>query len=386
MLPYIYYHDPHLAPKNVRELKNYALSKESGVKAANYFMKNYPELFYRDQAEPKVEALAYPDVFTADMEFTLDDIRRSIEKRNVSNTMVAYQKLADQQADIPEDLRLQVFELTAFFNSKDAFEFVEELPFSRKMTAILHQRSKLWDETGFAERLWSTHYQKANLVRANTVYIQGLVKYGAFDKAYLVYKELEKTERKLELEAYNSLLRALPFVTLMDHSCANVLKVLEAINQNGYQPTIDTINSALFSLANINEERNQVISMTEQLLLDRKQLNLPANLGIYYYMLNIYYRDRNQSEDILTRIIDKVENCPIRLSSKEDRKLFIVLHCTVKTDSCLPIHSGVLRRSSASVHRMEYGLPNGDPNFRTLPKARLNVPEHLQGEQHLVSL
>ena len=318
MLPYIYFHDPYLSPRNVREAKNYALSRESGVKAANYFMKNYPELFYRDQAEPKVEALSYPDVFNSDMEFSLDDIRSSIEKRNVSNTICAYQKLNEQQADIPAELRLQVFELTCFFNSKDPFEYVEELPFSRKITANLANFSKLWDETGFAEQMWTTHYRQANDVRANTVYLQALVKYGAFEKAYRIHQELEGKKQKVNLEAYNALLRALPFVGLLNHSCANVCKILELINSNGYGPTIETINSALFSLSQVNGEQHEVVRLADQLFLDCKQLGLPANLGSYYYMLNLYYRDQQQDGSILCRIIDKIENTPIRLSSKED--------------------------------------------------------------------
>lgn len=318
VLPYIYFHDPKLAPKNTREFKNYALSRESGVKAAKYFMKNYPQLFYRDQAEPKVEAFAYPDVFSSEMEFSLDDLRDSIEKRNVSNTIVAYQKLCEQQTDIPLDLRLDVFQLVCFFNSKDAFEFVEELPFTRKITATLYERVKLWDEVGLAERMWSDFFQNENVVQANTVYLQALVKYGAFDKAYLVHKSFVDEKRKVHLEAYNALLRALPFVNLIDHSCARVVGVLEEINANAFQPTIETVNAALFALANVEGERDEVISLTEKLFQDSQMLKLPVNLGSYFYMLNIYYKDRNQNEDILNRIVDKIENKPIRLSSRED--------------------------------------------------------------------
>lgn len=310
-----------MAPKNSREFKNYALSRESGVKAAKYFMQNYPQLFYRDQAEPKVEAFSYPDVFSEDMEFTLDDLSSSIEKRNVSNTIVAYEKLCKQQVDIPLELRLDVFELVCFFNSKDAFEYVEELPFTRKMTATLHERAKLWDESGLAERMWSGFFEKENIGRANTTYIQALVKYGAFDKAYLVHKSMVDKKSQMQLDAYNALFRALPFVTLLDHSTAKIESVLEEINAADFRPTIETVNAALFSLSNVEGQDSEVLSLAEKIFMDAKLLKLPLNLGSYYYMLNIYSRDAGRIETILEGIVNKLEIQPIHLASREDCEL-----------------------------------------------------------------
>lgn len=320
-MPYNYFHDPFLAPKNQRELKNYALSRESGVKAANYFMKNYPQLFYRDQAEPKIEKFSYPDVFNDQMEFNLDDIQSSIDKRNVSNAIVAYKKLNQQTVEIPLELRLSLFQLVCFFNSKDAFEYMEEQPFTRKMSIQLFDRRNVWDKKGFAEQMWSEFFSKENNEIANSVYIQALIRFGAFDNAYSIYKEFEKDKKKVNLDAFNSLLRALPYINVIKCNLENVEKFLDLINLNAYQPTIETINSALFALNFAKDQLSDIIKFAEKLMLDCKLLGLESNLGTYYYILCIFYKDKNSTDPIIYKIIDKIEKDSFKLTSKEDCEL-----------------------------------------------------------------
>ena len=327
-MPCTYFTDPILAPKNFRDLKGYALAKENGIKAAQYFMKSYPELFYRDQAEPKVEKLSYPDVFTKEMEFSLDDIRVEIEKRNVSNAIIAFEKLSEQQAEIPIELKLSLFQLVCFFNSKDPFEFVEELPFSRKASLTPFEPiENYWNQAGFAAKMWSNCFEKANNKDANSTFIKGLVKYGACDKAYTTYKEFEKNDKLIHLDAFNSLIRALPFVNAVRQDLDVIEQFLNLININNFKPTIETINSLLSAIAFMNHQnKKRAIELAEKLLLDCKTIGLKQNLGTYYYVLSIFYTDKNDdNQDLIYKIIDKVEanRNSIKLECKEDCKFCV---------------------------------------------------------------
>lgn len=284
-------------------------------------MKNYPELFFRDASEPKVEKFAYPDVFNEEMEFDLEDIRSSIDKRNVTNATVAYKKLNDQNVEIPFDLRLSLFQLVCFFNSKDAFEFVEELPFSRLITLRFHEKVNQWDLTGLAEKMWIDFFSKENDIEANSVYIQALIRYAAFDRAYMVFRDFQKADKPINLEAINSLIRAVPFITSIDFDVEILMKFLDLINTKSFVPTIDTINSLLFALSVCpNSSPNDIEKFAEQLLQDCKLLKLKQNLGTNTYVLEIFYKSDDSRGDIIYKIIDKLENETITLTCRDDRK------------------------------------------------------------------
>lgn len=262
------------------------------------------------------------------MEFELEDLINSIDKRNVNNAIISYKKLIKQQLEIPDELRLKLFELVCFFNSKDAFEFIEELPFSRKISLRIFEMNNIWDESGFAEQLWTGHFSKLDNQNANSAYILGLIRFGAFDKAYNLFKKnFENKKQSINLEAFNSLIRSLPFINVLNKNLSSIDKFLQLINENEYNPTIDTFNSFLFTLSFSRAERNEIIKLTEQLLLDLKTLNLQANLGTYGYVLSIFYSRNNSSEknsndDIIYKIIDKIEKNPIKLISKDDLIFF----------------------------------------------------------------
>ena len=52
---YKYQDDPFLTPYSRLDKKKYALSKESGIKAARYIRDNYSELFNYHAAEPEIK-------------------------------------------------------------------------------------------------------------------------------------------------------------------------------------------------------------------------------------------------------------------------------------------------------------------------------------------
>jgi len=321
VLPYGYFSDPHLQPKNSRQLQSYALAKESGVKAAQYFMKNYPELFYRDQAEPKVEKLSYPDVFSKDMDFDLNDIQSSIDKRNVSNAIIAFKKLSAQNVDIPLELKLNVFQLCCFFNSADAFEFVEELPFTRKMSLRFQERQNLWNLNGYAEEMWRDIFSNENNIDANSAYIQGLIRFGALNKAYSIYKEFEEKKKDFDLDAINSIIQIVPFN--QGNTLEETKKLLKLINEKSFEPTIETINALLFAISvDRKSDPNEIISFAQQILIDCRILKLKPNLGTHTFTLNILYKDPQTRDDQIYRIIENLEKSPIHVTCKDDLLFF----------------------------------------------------------------
>ena len=183
---YRYVDDPFLTPLSNYQKRVFSLSRESGRRAAKYVFDEFPELFFRDDSEPKIEALTYKDIYDENTEVDETDLKRCIARNEVNNAIICYKNLVRDSKPINSENLQKLLELVCFHNSSDPpdMEFITEKIFMKPSEAP----RILWKDNGFAEQLFSAIQEKTS--HSYCALIQGMAKYNQSQKAYLYYQEM----------------------------------------------------------------------------------------------------------------------------------------------------------------------------------------------------
>lgn len=303
-----------MLPRNNLEKRSFALAKESGRNAARFFINKYPELFYRDDAEPKVEAFTFKEVYTPDMTFNLKDLEVAIARREVTNSMIAFNKLREQGIEIERNVFLDFFELVAFFNERDVFDadMTEEMWFQRE-----EQGKKTWKDGGLIDQLYGEH--ESTYPQLTGIYLQALVKHYHMNKAFELYGHAIQSGKPLSLDAYNAVLQTIPYVRQSGQSRYELLiELLKQIAQRKLKPDLQTFNGALAVISR-NSRWKGAKNEAQKVLNEMKALSITPTLGTYYYILRIFYHEANDMNDTLPRIIDAIKDKTFVYTCPEDR-------------------------------------------------------------------
>lgn len=319
---YKYHDDPYLIPMSNNAKRIYALSQESGRKAAIWIREKHADLFQHVEADPPIEAfLPKPrfDEFDA-----LDDetLMKIIETASVNDAIELYELMTKNNIGVSDESKFALLELLCFFNENEdlAEELVEEKWYSQTADDKLTQR-KTWRDKGYATRLFS---ELPACSRSYSALIMGMIKYHQIEGAFKLYQEALDKGYILSLGAYNSVLK-----------CANFIKegwserwkfteeILTFMNENGCKPNIQTLNILLNTLS-LNPNAADTKDIALKLIAEVGQFGVEPSLGTYHFLLCIFCKQGRSSKryNLLENILDNIERKEFEIQDPNDTLFF----------------------------------------------------------------
>uniref|UniRef100_A0A8C1BP49 Pentatricopeptide repeat domain 3 n=1 Tax=Cyprinus carpio carpio TaxID=630221 RepID=A0A8C1BP49_CYPCA len=289
---YRFQDDPYLTPKTSSEFKLFSLSQESGRNAAKYFINTYPKYFQKDYAQPHIPCLM-PDTLEAQIEEVSEAaLIERIGMRKVKAAVDLYDQLLQAGTSVSLDVTNQLLDLICFYGDHDPAqenEDVQDEPQAKKGRAA--KASDLlkatWKEKNNAERIFALLSEPNK--HSYSALIRGMVKYGAYSKAFSTYTDL-----------LNSRLKGVCFTL----RCL-VLNTM----RNGKQkvrPNLLTLNAVLKALRRCGTVGK---SQAFPVISEMKALSIDLSLASYTHLLAIFYKPGAPIQgqtDILQEVMNEV--------------------------------------------------------------------------------
>lgn len=284
--------DPYLLPKRAGDSRRFTIAKLSGVRTAKYFLKKYPELFFRDDAEPKVEAFATPEEFRTDMELTEEDMKWCLENRDVPNALIAYQSLEERGVRLDTEILLQFFELLCYTN-EDAIPDIIDRENSRLAgdSGLIHYT---WKTNGLASKIFNKIKESDDSPRAYSAMIAGLCKHNEHSTALQVFEDFKEhhQDHGLFAVAYSGLLESVPSLN-SSTSTANeaIQEIVKHMEAHLVAPNLDVFNAIIKCYSNYNVDET-TCEKTLKLVNDMLALNIHPTLGTYANIIGVLSKCR----------------------------------------------------------------------------------------------
>ncbi|CAG2113807.1 unnamed protein product, partial [Medioppia subpectinata] len=316
---YRYIDDPFLTPLSNHQKRLFSLSRESGRRAANYVFEEFPELFYRDVSEPKVEAFTYKEVYDESTEVDETDLKKCIARKEVKHSITCYKNMTTAEKTISAETLQKLLELVSFYNCEEPpdLEFIVEKAFNNDTTTP----RVLWKDNGFAEQLFESMDEKTSEIYC--ALIQGLAKHSAPQKAYQCYQEMIEKGFKLNTETFNSILRVTPLLRESTETrWLFIEEVLNSMKANAIKPNLQTLNSILEVVTRFGSTRYAQNLAKKTLVEMITILGIEPSLATYYHLLNIFDRDKSPNRHILYDIMDRIENKKFIIQDTKDVNFF----------------------------------------------------------------
>ncbi|XP_064473194.1 small ribosomal subunit protein mS39-like [Ornithodoros turicata] len=320
--PHFKYHDdPFFIPASNVAKRTYALAKESGKKAAKYFLEKYPDSFKHNPAEPNIEAFNPKPKYTAESEVSEEDLKHLIDAVDVENASTVYNNLKSKGTSITPETTQSLLELLCFYNCNPVLD--EDLTEERWHRQLAPRETrKTWKDGGLAEEIFNSMENKDS--RAYSALVQGMAKYFQVDRAYATFKEMQEKGLKPSLEAYNGLLSLVPFLKEgYEQRWSLTKELLEGIQKDGLKPNITTMNNVLDTVSKFGASPS-ARQYALQVFGEMKHLGIEPSLASYYYLLVIFCKTRGGSQsNILHSIINELENKDFTIKDPKDVYFFV---------------------------------------------------------------
>uniref|UniRef100_A0A671NUL3 Small ribosomal subunit protein mS39 n=1 Tax=Sinocyclocheilus anshuiensis TaxID=1608454 RepID=A0A671NUL3_9TELE len=274
--------DPYLTPKTSSEFKLFSLSQESGKNAAKYFINTYPKYFQKDYAQPHIPCLM-PETLEAQIEEVSEAaLIERIHMRKVKAAVDLYDQLQQAGTPVSLDVTNQLLDLICFYGDSDPAQ--ENSPEIQENTLSYHKRSPClvfsFRENNNAERIF------ALLSEPNThsysALIRGMVKYGAYSKAFSTYTDLLNNRLKADVNTFNALITAAPEVKEKYNEKWELILAEQKI-----KPNLLTLNGVLKALRRCGTLGK---SQAFPVLSEMKALSIDPSLASYNHLLGIFYK------------------------------------------------------------------------------------------------
>lgn len=318
---YKYHDDPFLIPRNFLNQRSFALSKESGRKAARFFLNKYPQLFYRDDAEPKIPSFSYDDSYNPELEYDESDLINTIYSFQVLNAIEIYKNLRSR-GDVSEELKQSLLELVCFYNCNERTdpEYLEEAWFGRDEPENMQR--KLWNDASFANDLFNDIENKTESTYG--AMIRGLCKFNAGTQGFKLFEEAKEKGFKLDTNTYNHVIKIVPFVRdTPDKRWELADSLMHEMSSNGLSPNVNTFTELLQVLyRNTNWAPGFVTSL--RLMSEMKRLKKEPTLACFYYLSLIHHRVGSNTYimDAVLDVIEKLDFKGLRLRHIKDLEFF----------------------------------------------------------------
>lgn len=320
---YKYMDDPFLIPQSNINRRAYALSRESGRRAAKYFMDKFPQFFFRDDAEPKVPAFSYKDSFSPDTEVDESDLQACISCRQVLNAVQVFNNCLKQKVKLSDETLVSLLQLLCFYNSQDGPDpdFIEENWFRHKEYAS--EKKKTWIDDGAAEQVYDALETKSH--EAVNALICGYSRFNASEKAMRLFEDAKRNDVQLETETYNHILKMVPFVTGSGESCWEmILDILRDMRKTETAPNVVTFNEILAVLSRQQTWRQSRI-LSLRTMAEMQRLGIEPSLATLFFLLRIHAFDRTgaPAPEILYEMMEHLSGRELQIRDARDVNFFM---------------------------------------------------------------
>ncbi|XP_009099644.2 pentatricopeptide repeat domain-containing protein 3, mitochondrial [Serinus canaria] len=332
---YMFQDDPFLIPRNAANSRLYSLSKESGRNAAKYIIKNFPQYFDKTFAEPNVPCLM-PETLTPQTEGVSEEaLRERIHLRMVKESVDMFDQLLQAGTPVSLETTNSLLDLLCFYGDgeptpekeQEEKEVLEEAGVDaseQKAPKRQFQRGSQasgprWRENSHAERIFKIMPEKN--AHSYCTMIRGMVKHGAYSKAYDMYIDLLNERHKADVHTFNALIRAVPYLKERFVERWELAKdFLTHMAQQKVQPTLLTFNSVLKSLRRCGGVGR---TMSLFVLKEMEALDIEPSLASYDHLLSVYYKGVDaQSSDIISEVLNEVEKRSFTAQDPDDANFF----------------------------------------------------------------
>nr|XP_057919816.1 small ribosomal subunit protein mS39 isoform X3 [Doryrhamphus excisus] len=330
--PYQFQDDPYLAPRNFAEFKLYSLSQESGRSAAKYFINNYPKFFTKDFAEPHIPCLMPDTVSLRIDEVSEEALKERISLRKVKAAVDMYDQLLQAGTSVSMETTHDLLDLICLFCDRDPvqeegpkMEDTESAGEVRKRKGRFRRSSDFlrltWKDHNNAERIFNLLPEKD--ARCYSALIRGMVKHGAYTKAFSMYTDLLNNRLTADVHIFNALLSAAPevrdkYIERWDL----ITEILNQMSQQKVQPNLQTFNSVLKALRRCGSLAK---TLALQTLSEMKSLRIVPSLATFDHILAIFYKPGMSGQvksNILQEIMLVLEGKPFTCQDPDDVLFF----------------------------------------------------------------
>ncbi|RZF47261.1 hypothetical protein LSTR_LSTR004970 [Laodelphax striatellus] len=318
---YKYHDDPYLIPTSNFAKRSYALSQESGRKAAKWILQEHADLFQHRVADPPIEVFYPKNVYTEESEVDLEDLKSSIDNLEVADSILVYNLLKQKNVDLPREILQDLLELICFYNETDKFEeqWIEERWYKQGMVDS-GVRRKTWKDNNVAESIFQSLEPADG--KSYSAIISGMASHGQLEVAWKYFEQAKSQGLTLTTDVYNVLIRTSNFVK-ENHEARWALNVelLGEMNANKVQPNVGTLNSVMESLAGMaNNPASRETAI--RIMADFKNINIKPSLATYYHLLKLFCRDKSRPNSILADIISVLEHQELSIEDPKDTFFF----------------------------------------------------------------
>lgn len=281
--------DPYLSITRPNDAVRYSLSKISGKNTAKFILDKHPELFYRDDAEPKISAFNPPEKFSEGMKFSAEDLKWCIESQDPVNGLVVYRSLVEEGKIIDSELLLSFFEMICYTNEDPILDTLEQ----QKLYYTSERIARLWKKNGLASKIFD-ETKHLDPPRVFSSMIAGLSKHREYGMATTLFEDFIEAHPNegLYLESYQCLLASVVHHSSSNESAHSAMKkITDHMELHGVAPNLLVINSIMEILAKFNIDQDGCRTAF-QLINDLKTLNLEASLYTYANLFMIMFRSK----------------------------------------------------------------------------------------------
>ncbi|XP_039607725.1 pentatricopeptide repeat domain-containing protein 3, mitochondrial [Polypterus senegalus] len=334
---YMFQDDPYLTPKTSLEFKLFSLSQESGRNAAKYIINTNPRFFQRDYAEPHI-----PCLMPITSEPQINDISEAalaerIQLRKVKDAVDIFDQLLQAGKPVSLESTNNLLDLICFYGDREPAQENEPAPkdseveedpqeHQKKRKPWTRRGSELlgftWRDDNNAERIFNLMPERNE--RSFCALIRGMVKYGAYTKAFSTYTDLMNNRLTADVHTFNALITAAPEAREKYAEKWDLIEeLLKQMSYSNVQPNLLTFNAVLRSLRKCGH-LSKVYSL--QTVKEMKALNISPSLATFDYLLSIHYKSisspRN-SADLLSAVLDEIEGKQLTVQDSDDVNFFV---------------------------------------------------------------
>nr|XP_020451103.1 pentatricopeptide repeat domain-containing protein 3, mitochondrial [Monopterus albus] len=331
--PYQLQDDSYLSPRTPNEFKMYSLSQESGRAAAKYFINNNPKFFTKDFAEPHIPCLM-PDTVSPRLEETSEEaLKERISLRKVTAAVDMYDQLLQAGTAVSMETTHDLLDLICFYCDRDPAQ--EEMPQTEGMEdsvkvaprrkGRVRRASDLlkftWSESNNAERIFNLLPERDT--RCYSALIRGMVKHGAYAKAFSMYTDMLNNRLTADVHIFNNLISAAPHVRdSYNERWDLITELLKQMSEQKVRPNLHTFNSVLKAL-----RRCGALGRTQALMTlnEMKAVGIAPSLASFNHLLTVFYRSGSSelhSTNILQDVMSEVDGTSFTCQDPDDVLFF----------------------------------------------------------------